>query len=269
MHVASRLPRIDIKPFDGNPKLWDMFILNFQTLVHDELPNDAQWLAILRELLTPNVRNSVAELLHDPMLYRTALIRLQEEYGHPYIVAQAHVDTLITLPTVQPNSGSSLRVFANELHGAVAALLTTGHASELASSATLKHQLNKLPVSLRSKWGLKVYDMQPQSPTIIDFDKWLKRLATFCMSSPSTVAVNESSAQSKDGKSSNKKKNHETNSSEIRSPTINAVQSQPAVSSNYKCFVCSVSPPHQIDKCSKFIRLTPTERAELVKREKR
>ena len=154
-----------------------MFKSNFKSLIHDEMPNDALRLSALRELLTETVRNSVADALYDPSQYPVALRRLEEEYGHPFIVAQAHVNSLLKLPTVRSNDATGLRAFSNALHGAVSALANSSHHYELASSGTLKQVLDKLPSHLKAKWGLKVYDMQPLAPTILDFDTWIKRLS--------------------------------------------------------------------------------------------
>ena len=71
--VSVRFPNIEIKPFDGDPRNWTMFLSSFKSLVHDELPNDALRLAALRELLSPPVRQCVADALYDPCQHLFAL----------------------------------------------------------------------------------------------------------------------------------------------------------------------------------------------------
>lgn len=80
---------------------------------------------------------------------------LEEEFAHPFMVVQAHIDTLLKLPNVKPNDASGLRSFSNELHGAVSVLANSSHHYELSSSGIIKQLLGKLPANLRDKWGLK------------------------------------------------------------------------------------------------------------------
>uniref|UniRef100_A0A5S6PYV1 Helix-turn-helix domain-containing protein n=1 Tax=Trichuris muris TaxID=70415 RepID=A0A5S6PYV1_TRIMR len=62
-------PAIAIESFDGDPRKWDQFIGSFKALVHDVVSSDAQRIAILRQLLTPRLRASIAPSLYGPALY--------------------------------------------------------------------------------------------------------------------------------------------------------------------------------------------------------
>jgi hypothetical protein len=39
--LALKLPRINLAPFDGDPRNWSHFLQNFKSLVHDVVPDDA------------------------------------------------------------------------------------------------------------------------------------------------------------------------------------------------------------------------------------
>ena len=136
-------------------------------IIHDVLPNDAMRLAALTNHLSPEVRNTISDALHDPALYNLAIARLYEEYGHDIVVSEAHVDKLLALPAVKSNDPAGLKKFSNELHGAVSALIHSKHVHELNSTGTLKLLLQKLPNGIRTKWGQTVFDIQSAKTLVL------------------------------------------------------------------------------------------------------
>jgi len=167
---------IKVEPFDGNPLNFPMFIGSFKALIHDQLPNDALRIAALRQHLVKEVRDTIADSLQVPSQYNFAVSRLYEEYGLDLVVSEAHIDKLLTLPDIQSDDPESLKAFSNGLHAAVSALIYSGHHQEIDSTGTLKLILQKLPDSLRSKWGTKVLNIQPRTPNIADLDHWLRKM---------------------------------------------------------------------------------------------
>ncbi|CDW60893.1 hypothetical protein TTRE_0000929701 [Trichuris trichiura] len=71
--LADFAPAVKIEQFDGNPLHWDMFIGNFKSLVHDAVPSNSQRIAVLRQLLSPELRASVAPSLSNLDMYGQAL----------------------------------------------------------------------------------------------------------------------------------------------------------------------------------------------------
>lgn len=66
--LIRRLPKTQIQPFDGNPMNWPLFSNVFQTSVHNVLEHDSDRLTLLKELLTPRVRQTIARFLFNPSL---------------------------------------------------------------------------------------------------------------------------------------------------------------------------------------------------------
>ena len=173
-NVVARLPKVKITPFDGNPINWQMFIANYMSLVHNSLSDDAVRLAMLREYLSPDVRESISETLYDPSLYAKALQELERVYGQPFLVSQAHLDTIASLPVLRDHDHTAYGRFSSKLHGAVAALNNERFRHELQSSYLLKQVIAKLPSSMRGPWGRHVMKLQPTSPTVSHLDAWLQ-----------------------------------------------------------------------------------------------
>ena len=87
--LIRRLPKTQIQPIDGNPMNWALFSNVFQTFVHNVLEHDSDRLTILKELLTPRVRQTIARFLFNPPLYSKAWETLERKYGNPALIIEA------------------------------------------------------------------------------------------------------------------------------------------------------------------------------------
>uniref|UniRef100_A0A5S6Q629 Uncharacterized protein n=1 Tax=Trichuris muris TaxID=70415 RepID=A0A5S6Q629_TRIMR len=95
-------PAVKIEQFDGDPLKWDSFISSFKTLVHDVVPSNAQRIAILRQLLTPELRNSVAPEPYSPELYERVLMDLRRLFGDQNAVVDACIAKLLHIAPMRP-----------------------------------------------------------------------------------------------------------------------------------------------------------------------
>ena len=83
--LARRLRlKTRIQPFDGNPMNWPLFSNDFQTSVHNVLEHDSDRLTILKELLTPSVRQTIARFIFSLSLYSKAWETFERNYGSNY-----------------------------------------------------------------------------------------------------------------------------------------------------------------------------------------
>ena len=171
--LASKLPRINLAPYDGDPRNWSHFIQNFKSLVHDVVPEDAQRIVFLKDYLAERVRNSVADSLRDPAHCRAALERLQRRYGNPQLIVRAHVQALMQLTGPRDGDFESLCVFSGAIQSAVADLSNGGHIHDLLALGLLYQVTSKLPPILLQEWGEMMSYLQPKAATLIDFDQWL------------------------------------------------------------------------------------------------
>uniref|UniRef100_A0A5S6QVS3 Uncharacterized protein n=1 Tax=Trichuris muris TaxID=70415 RepID=A0A5S6QVS3_TRIMR len=111
-----------------------MFSSAFQQSVHSVLSSDADRLCILRELLAPEVRRSLAKYLYDPRLYNVAMEVLQRSYGDPQRLVHACLRSFTALRTWNDFDYDDLRAFSDELSSIVSILSLVGHEVEICSS---------------------------------------------------------------------------------------------------------------------------------------
>ena len=150
-----------------------MHIQNFNSLVHDVIPDDAQRIVFLKDYLTENVRNNVANSLCDPAQYRVALEKLQIRYGNPQLIVSANVQALLQLTGPRDGDFESFCVFSGAIQSAVADLSNGGHIHDLLAPGLLYQVTSKLLTVLMQKWGEMMFYLQPKVATLIDFDQWL------------------------------------------------------------------------------------------------
>ena len=149
-----RLPKLDLKPYDGDPKKWPDFIAIFRDLVHSDSSLSAtEKMALLKRSLSEEIRNGLGDSLSSSALYSEALTELENTYGHPQIVSRAYIQSLIELPKVNNNDYKTLLKFSQTLNGAVSSLKNGGYEHELKASGLLELILAKLPASYKAGGG--------------------------------------------------------------------------------------------------------------------
>ncbi len=79
-----RLPKLNLKPYDGDPKKWPDFIAIFRDLVHSNSSlSSTEKMALLKRFLSEDIRNGLGDSLSSSALYSEALTELENTYGHP------------------------------------------------------------------------------------------------------------------------------------------------------------------------------------------
>lgn len=116
-----RLPKLDLKPYGGDPEKWPDFIANFRDLVHSDTSlTCTENMALLKRSLSEEIRNGLGDSLSSSASYSEALTELQNTYGHPQIVSRAYIQSLIDLPKVNQHDYRTLLKFSQTVNGAVA-----------------------------------------------------------------------------------------------------------------------------------------------------
>jgi len=169
----TRLPPVAINKFDGNPKNYERFRSKFMLMYHRQFEDDDYRLALLEELLTENVRDTIGECLGDGKMYSVVWDRLDDEYGHPTVMDKTYLNNLLLIPSLKSNDATALKSFAIALHGAVASLDRSKYSSDLKSETVLMILESKLTSSLREKWAEKKKREYPKEHTVFDFDDWI------------------------------------------------------------------------------------------------
>ena len=258
MWMMNVIPQLKIEPFAGDPKEWPNFVSSFKDMIHDVLPSDSQRLAVLKQLLTSEVRSYISEHLESGSNYYDALAELRKRYGQPQVVARAHLTSLMNLPTLKDDDYSELGKFSRTLHGAMYALRTGGYEQDLEAGMTLEHVVRKLPPRMRSTWGIKVYRMTPERATLKHLAHWLDE-----------IVMGEMMTRSYHGQPKNKNKDRQDGDATKPPPSF-AAGTKPTIlmtdSQSHTCMCCGR--PHSISKCYQFKALSVLERAEFARDKK-
>ena len=85
--------------------------------------------------------------------YKKAMEILYHQFGRPHIVAQAHINQLITVQMINPTGGSALQKLARQMLKCDITLSQTGCDSDLNNSETLLKIMDCLPPCLQTKWA--------------------------------------------------------------------------------------------------------------------
>ena len=82
-------------------------------------------------MMTPKVREKIANLKPGALGYKIAWGRLKKEYGETKLVVNAHMDKIINLPVVKGSNYSKIQEFYEKISKNYDALLTMAEASVL------------------------------------------------------------------------------------------------------------------------------------------
>ena len=112
----SRLPKLSLPLFSGDPLMWQMFWDSFNVAVHSN-PNlsGVQKFNYLRAQLRGDATRVVAGFPITAVNYQHSIVLLRERFGQPYKLINAHMQALLKL-TNATNTLSSLQSFYNTVY---------------------------------------------------------------------------------------------------------------------------------------------------------
>lgn len=109
--TIAKLPKLSITPFKGTPTDWVRFSNMFVTQLHTKLISAEEKFGYLLEMVSPKVRESIANLKPGEMGYKVAWERLQSEYGQRKAVINAYVGEIVNLPVVKGTNYGKIQEF--------------------------------------------------------------------------------------------------------------------------------------------------------------
>ena len=141
--ITAKLPKLKITPFKGTPTDWIRFRNMFVTQVHDKKISEEEKFGYLLEMVSPKVRDKIANLKPGAMGYKIAWERLEKEFGQTKRVINAHMQQIINIPTVRGSNYIKMQEFYETVSKNHDALLTLGEANML--RGFVMATLDKLP----------------------------------------------------------------------------------------------------------------------------
>lgn len=265
--LSTLLPKIQLPTFTGDPRLWRSFSRSFKELVHDAVPSDAQRIVVLREMLAPDVRHGLEQMLRNPSNYSRVLKELHNKYGDPYLISRAYLHGLQRIRSCRDGDYKSLKDFAAQLHDAVCGLVDEG-CNELCSGSSLELMIEKLPNELKSKWGMFAFRKRPAVVTLVDLDAWLQeRIIGEIWARPAIELGTPRNPSRRNDTPSvlsmTQQKFPSDSPGSSRSDSSNGKQENQRLQTPPNCVFCGAL-GHPLHECGSFVSAPPDERMRMV-----
>ena len=119
----------------------------------------------LQRALDGNAKKAVGGLLTHGHFYREALKEQEEQSGNEESVAGAYLKAVFDHPRVSEDNFTQLRSLYNTLHVTISMILLP---------RTTRRAVQKLPDTLKTRWGEERVEMLPKMTTLLYLDEWLR-----------------------------------------------------------------------------------------------
>ena len=139
---SVKLPKLVITKFQGTHLDWQRFWNQFETETDRAEIGQITKFSYLKELLVQKVHLAIDGLPFTVEGYERAKCILQTKYGRPSEVANAHIQSIISLPTIDGTNPGKIHEFYEKLVTNVQALETMGKLREMYGHVRMT--LNKL-----------------------------------------------------------------------------------------------------------------------------
>ena len=146
---VSRLPKLTLPIFEGDPLLWQTFWDSFESAVHsNNVLSEVQKLNYLRAHLGGEASRAIAGFPLTSANYCQSVDLLKDRFGQPQRIVNAHMHVLMNLPNPK-NEIKSLREFYDAIENHVRGLLALGWTTESYGALLVPMVLGKLPAETR------------------------------------------------------------------------------------------------------------------------
>ncbi|XP_076230305.1 uncharacterized protein LOC143176843, partial [Nomia melanderi] len=247
---GALLPKIEIKPYNGDPIEWHSFHDTFKTLVHDnpDLPA-VQKFHLLKNALRGEIVSVISALNASEPNYLVAWDLLQKRCNKPRQIVHAHLKALFELAEVTRETPANLRFLAEQAQMHAKALETIG-LPVMQWDAILVYLIGKkLDKNTRRGWERTLED--DEMPTFEQLLKFINKQA-------------RGEELDRDFSTTSRRNIHQERSQGAR---INSRgQTFLATTKARDCVMCKDS--HEIYQCKHFLQATIRDRLELIKRNK-
>ncbi|XP_077272766.1 uncharacterized protein LOC143903178 [Temnothorax americanus] len=236
----SHLPPINLPTFSGKCEEWESFRDRFTALIIDNKDLSAfARMHFLSSNLSGRALESIKTIPITADNFKVAWKTLTTRYENKRRLVEVHVAALYNLPTVSRESSFELNELRDKANRAVASLKNLKRSPEEMLSDILVYSVSqKLDPATRKAWKLKGGD-DPTIPTYEDLDRFLtSRARALEESTPLNIS--------------------KTN----RSPKVTSATASPEAPNS--CPICNAS--HYLNKCQQFMKKSPSQRLEMVKR---
>ena len=126
--LRVRLPKLELKRFDGNILNWQTFWDRFSSSVHNqENISDIDKFSYLKGLLSDSANECISGLTLSSGNYEAAVNILKDRYANPQVIISAHMDALVKLASVKnSNNVVVLRKMYDQVESSIRNLKSLG-----------------------------------------------------------------------------------------------------------------------------------------------
>ena len=150
---AVKLPKMELKTFDGNVLKWHEFWKNFEHCVHNQpLVQELQKFSYLKSCLKGPAFVCISNFELREENYGPAIQLLKDRYGHKNVLRKAHLDSLEKLaPVSNSRDVPRLKRLYEEVESHYKALLAVNVMPHEYTATMVPKLLEKLPMDVRIK----------------------------------------------------------------------------------------------------------------------
>ena len=146
---TTRLPKLTLPTFSGNPLSWKTFWDSFSAAVHSNNSlTGVQKFNYLRAQVTGEAAQSIAGFPLTNINYEHSIALLRERFGQTQKIVNAHMQALLTLPN-PTNNMTSLRSFHDSVENHIRGLSALGQSRDSYGALLVPIILGKLPVEIK------------------------------------------------------------------------------------------------------------------------
>ena len=140
----ARLPKLNIRPFNGDIRKWTTFWDSFESSIHSNTTlSDVEKFTYLQSLLEHSAREAISGLTLSSANYSEAISVLKGRYGNKQKIIALHMDTLLNLePVTSQHNLTSIRRLYDQIE---ANLRSLGVTSDTYTSLLLPVVIKKIP----------------------------------------------------------------------------------------------------------------------------
>ena len=145
-----KLPKIELKKFDGSVLNWQTFWDQFESTVHNQPGlSDVDKFTYLKGLLSSSASECISGLTLTNGNYAEAVKLLRERFGNTQLLINAYMESFVKLPKIKSmNQITDLRIMYDQLETTVRNLRTLNVATETYGSFLVPLLTQKLPSDL-------------------------------------------------------------------------------------------------------------------------
>ena len=155
--MGVRLPKFEIKMFDGDVSKWKSFADTFDAAIDSkDFLSDVEKFTYLRGYLEGDALQCIEGFPVTEENYGEAMNLLKERYGNTQVIISSHMNRLINLDKVMSCNVTELRRLYDKVESNVRALSTVGINKEHFGPLLIPIVLEKLPNAIRLQISRKL-----------------------------------------------------------------------------------------------------------------